>query len=109
MKLFRTNYFTVNTKKGGALIVAGRLRLGCRLALRPERLGDCLKRNGPQIADVISDSGFEFRQNGVQFALSLGGDGPISEETDAVFEAGRHGDRLKVSHQVGKRDTAFTV
>jgi hypothetical protein len=33
----------------------------------------------------MSDSGFQFRQNGIQFALSLGGDGPISEQTYAVF------------------------
>ena len=58
MKLFRTNYFTVNTKKGGALIVAGRLRLGCRLALRPERLGNGLNDYGSDVAYVICDRGF---------------------------------------------------
>jgi hypothetical protein len=64
---------------------------------------------GSNVAYVISDGGFQFRQNGVQFALSLGSDGPISEPTYAVFEAGRHGDRLKVSHQVGERDRVFPV
>lgn len=43
--------------------------------LRPEPVGNCLHSDGPQIAYVISDSSFQFRQNGVQFALSLGGDG----------------------------------
>lgn len=53
-------------------------RLGCRLPLRPKHLGNCLNRDGPQIAYVIPDSGFQFRQNSVQFVLSAGGDGPIS-------------------------------
>jgi len=44
------------------------------------------------MAYVISDSGFQFWQNGVQFGLILGSDGPISEQTNTIFKAGRwHG------------------
>jgi len=64
--------------------------LVCRFALRPERFWNHLNRNGPQIAHVISDSGGEFLPDGVPFALSLGGDGLISEQTYSVFKAGRH-------------------
>jgi hypothetical protein len=63
--------------------------LGCRFAVRTEHLGDCLNRDGPQIAYVISDSSFQFWQNRIHFFVSLGSDGPISEQTYSVFEAGR--------------------
>ena len=53
--------------------------LGCRFALRPKRLGNGFNDYGPNVAYVISDSGFQFWQNSVQFTLSVGGDGPISE------------------------------
>ena len=46
---------------------------------------------GSNVADVVSDSGFQFWQNRIQFALILGGNSPISEQTYAVFEAGWHG------------------
>ena len=52
--------------------------LRCRFGL-PERLGNGLNDYGSNVAYVICDSGFQFRQDGVQLALSLGGDGPISE------------------------------
>ena len=66
-------------REGKENSVKQRALLGCRLALRPERLGNGLNDYGSNVAYVISDSGFQFRQNGFQFALSLGGNGPISE------------------------------
>jgi hypothetical protein len=60
-------------------------RLVRRAGSVSEGFWDCLDRDGPQIPYVISNSGFPFRQNGVQFALSLGGNGPISKQTYAVF------------------------
>jgi hypothetical protein len=44
-----------------------------------EHLGNGLNDYGSNVAYVISDSHFQFWQNGFQFTLSLGGDGPISE------------------------------
>jgi hypothetical protein len=64
--------------------------LGCRFAVRLEHLGGRLNRDGPQIAYVISDSGFQFWQNRLQFTLSLRGDGPISEQTYSALETERH-------------------
>jgi len=65
---------------------------GCWFARPSKYFGNCLTDDVPNMAYVISDCGFQFRQNGVQFTLILGGDSPISEQTNTIFKAGRwHG------------------
>jgi hypothetical protein len=60
-------------------------KLVCGVASRSERLRNCLDRDGPNIPYMISDGGFQRRQHGVQLGLSLGGDGPITKESNAIF------------------------
>jgi hypothetical protein len=49
----------------------GRLSSKLPFCSRPEHLGNRCDHNGPQLAYVISDRVFQFRHNGVQFALTL--------------------------------------
>ncbi len=44
-------------------------------AVLAERLGNCLKGNGSDIAYVVPNSGLQLRQDEVEFSLALGGDG----------------------------------
>jgi hypothetical protein len=57
----------------------------CRFAPRSERFGNCLKGDRSDIEYVVSNSRFEFRQDGFQFGLSLGGNSAITKQTNAVF------------------------
>jgi len=65
--------------------------LGCRFALRPEGLGNGLNDYGSNVAYVIPDSGFQFGQNRIQFALILGGNSPISELDVCGLRGWMHG------------------
>jgi hypothetical protein len=85
--------------------------LGCRFGIHSERLGNCLNRDGSQIAYVISNGSFEFRQNGVQLLLILGGAMGSVKETHAALEARGH---CNIRHNIvplhaRMRDTVFTV
>ena len=87
------------------------LRKPVIFSLRPEHPWNSLNRAGTQTAYVASDSGVQFRQNSNQFALSLGGDGLVSEQTYALFTAGRH-DSVRYQRMLlhpRMCDTAFPV
>jgi hypothetical protein len=82
----------------------------CCVAPRSEYFGNCLNRDSPNIAYVISDSGFQFGQNGIQFALTLGGDRPISEQMYPVFKGGRrHANGPDVNDYIKQAEARYSV
>jgi hypothetical protein len=97
----------------GGFTNSGRRAVGCglvcRVVPRSEHFGNCPNRDGPQVAYVISDSGFQSRQYGVQFALSLGSDSEIRQHPYTVLKAGRHESVYMMTDYVAERDTVIPV
>ena len=58
-----------------------------RVILLSKHLWNCFKGYRPDIANVVSNSGFKLGENCVQFGLSLGINSPLTKGANAVFEA----------------------
>lgn len=60
-------------------------QLVCGVAIASERLRDHLDRDGPQITDVVPDSGLQFGQNEAHIGLVLRGSGLGTQVANAFF------------------------